>query len=211
MFCGRGGGGGTDPFADSVCQPPRVLGIAAGGAQQCFEERGRSRIRIDPPGLVLEPHQHSDVADQQFASIPVDWQALLRLRIRQVEIASKMAPSAAACATPFETRLPEIRISVLPVAVRCATRKAINTSVQSTTIRAKPPSAPQTRRTQIVEKPLCGHPQRPLDKLARLPTPTDCVSKAHNVGALAGAGGSCRLNWPQRTLCYIYATDKAMP
>jgi hypothetical protein len=62
-----------------------VFGIGGGAAQQCFEEHGRSRIRIDPPGLVLEPHQHPDVADQKFTRIPVDWPALLRLRIRQIE------------------------------------------------------------------------------------------------------------------------------
>jgi uncharacterized membrane protein YdfJ with MMPL/SSD domain len=54
-------------------------------------------------------------------------------------MASKIAPSAAACATAFATIFVAIRISVLPVAVRCVTMKAINTSVHSTMIRAKPP------------------------------------------------------------------------
>src|SRR5438874_1100350 len=37
-----------------------------------------------------------------------------------------------------------IRISVLPVAVRCAIMKATNTSVHSTRIKAKPLSEPET-------------------------------------------------------------------
>ncbi len=39
-----GDGGGAGPFADRVCETTRALGIAAGGAEQRFEERGRSRI-----------------------------------------------------------------------------------------------------------------------------------------------------------------------
>jgi hypothetical protein len=86
--------------------------IAAGGAEQRFEERGRSRIRIDPSSLVLELHRHSAVADHQFARIlgqrccghGSDW----------LKMASKMAPSAAACVTAFVRKLRAIRISILP-------------------------------------------------------------------------------------------------
>src|SRR6516164_1137926 len=49
-----------------------------------------------------------------------------------------MAPSAAACTAAFATRLRAIRISVRPAAETCATMNAINASVHSTTIRAKP-------------------------------------------------------------------------
>src|SRR6516165_1986080 len=66
---------------------------------------------------------------QRWFSCGFDW----------LKMASKMAPSAAACATALATRLLAIRISVRPLAVRCATMKAISTSVHSTIISAKPP------------------------------------------------------------------------
>jgi hypothetical protein len=58
----------------------------------------------------------------------------------RLKMVSKIALSAAACATAFPTILVAIRVSPLPVAVRCATMKAINTRVHNTMIRAKPPS-----------------------------------------------------------------------
>src|SRR5437667_9518136 len=53
-------------------------------------------------------------------------------------MASKIAPSAAACAAELATRLPAMRISVRPLAVTCATMKPISTKVHSTMIRANP-------------------------------------------------------------------------
>ena len=53
-------------------------------------------------------------------------------------MASKIAPSAAACAIELAARFPAMRISVLPLAVVWATMKAISTSVHSTMINAKP-------------------------------------------------------------------------
>src|SRR5271166_6054704 len=53
-------------------------------------------------------------------------------------MASKIAPSAAVSAIALATRLPAIRTSVRPLAVRWATMNAISTSVHNTMISAKP-------------------------------------------------------------------------
>ena len=45
---------GSDPFADRRCQLACAFRVAAGNTQQRFEELWRSRVRIDPPRLVLE-------------------------------------------------------------------------------------------------------------------------------------------------------------
>ena len=63
-----------------------------------------------------------------------------------LKMAAKIAPSPAASVTASATRLPAIRISVRPLAVRRATIKAISTSVHSTMRSAKPPLRRQTTR-----------------------------------------------------------------
>src|SRR6266550_7149995 len=54
-----GGSGGSDPFADRLCQLACGCRVAARNAQQCVEELWCSRVRIDPPGLVSKLHRYA--------------------------------------------------------------------------------------------------------------------------------------------------------
>jgi len=82
---------------------------------------GKSRIRNDPPGVVVEPGKCSVVADRQLARVFASTGLCCsRCGSDRLKIARKMARSAAAFATAFATRLLAIRISVRPIVVRCS-------------------------------------------------------------------------------------------
>ena len=77
----------AEPTHSLIAAARRLVlpGVAAGNAQQRLEERRRGRARIDPRGLVVNPHHDPAVADHELARDPVERPALFRPRIEQVE------------------------------------------------------------------------------------------------------------------------------